>query len=223
MMGDNRHNSLDAKAWGFTPFNHVVGKPVFIWMSWDTNGKGLNKIRWERLFTTVNGSGQATSFFIPFLVLLIGFILFNKWWKKNKALDLSKNLTSDVVHASIQDRIKAAVIDSIIIIVALFMTSELFALFDSIPNYIKIVVSIIVFILYDPLLTSLKGGTIGHTLSKITVRKDEKLDENISFPRALIRFVLKALLGWISLITISGNEKKKAIHDYAANSVVIKR
>lgn len=84
MMGDNRHNSLDARAWGFVPFNHVVGKPVFIWMSWNSFGQGINKIRWERMFTTVNGSGKATSFFIPFLVVLFGFIGFNKWRTRNK-------------------------------------------------------------------------------------------------------------------------------------------
>ena len=39
--------------WGFLPENHVVGKALFVWMSWDRNGKGLNKIRWERLFSSV--------------------------------------------------------------------------------------------------------------------------------------------------------------------------
>jgi signal peptidase I len=39
MMGDNRHNE-DSRYWGYVPENHIVGKPVFIWMSWDTNGKG---------------------------------------------------------------------------------------------------------------------------------------------------------------------------------------
>ncbi|MEP5338610.1 MAG: signal peptidase I [Algibacter sp.] len=88
MMGDNRHNSLDARAWGLVPFDHVVGKPVFIWMSWNTHGKGfMDKIRWERLFTTVGGSGKATSFFIPFLVILFGLIGFNKWRARRNAED----------------------------------------------------------------------------------------------------------------------------------------
>ena len=80
MMGDNRHNSIDARAWGFVPFDHVVGKPVFIWMSWD--GKSP---RWERFFTTVSGRGKATSYFIPFLILLAGWIGFSKFRKRKKA------------------------------------------------------------------------------------------------------------------------------------------
>ncbi|MFD2824283.1 signal peptidase I [Lacinutrix iliipiscaria] len=86
LMGDNRHNSQDARSWGFVPFDHVVGKPVFIWMSWDSNAVGIkNKIRWERLFTTVGGSGKATSYFIPFLILLAGWFGFNKWRKRKQA------------------------------------------------------------------------------------------------------------------------------------------
>ena len=85
MMGDNRHNSIDARAWGFVPFNHVVGKPVFIWMSWDTNGTGFNKIRWDRVFTTVHANGERTSYLLPFLVLLAGWIGFSKWRKRKAA------------------------------------------------------------------------------------------------------------------------------------------
>ena len=80
MMGDNRHNSIDARRWGFVPFDHVIGKPVFIWMSWD----GLKNPRWERFFTTVSGNGKATSFLIPFLVLLFGWIGFNTWRKRKQ-------------------------------------------------------------------------------------------------------------------------------------------
>jgi signal peptidase I len=82
MMGDNRHNSLDSRYFGYVPENHVVGKPVFIWMSWDTNGNGImNKIRWERLFTTVGGNSEPVSYlpyFLIALVLLIGFNFFKK-------------------------------------------------------------------------------------------------------------------------------------------------
>ncbi|TDQ08832.1 signal peptidase I [Pedobacter metabolipauper] len=49
MMGDNRHNSLDSRYWGFVPEDHIVGKALFIWMSYDTNASFFSKIRWNRL------------------------------------------------------------------------------------------------------------------------------------------------------------------------------
>ena len=85
MMGDNRHNSEDSRYWGYVPENHIVGKPIFIWMSWDTNGKGLNKIRWDRVFTTVNGEGQPQSYFKFFLIALAAFFVGEYFWKKRKA------------------------------------------------------------------------------------------------------------------------------------------
>jgi len=83
MMGDNRHNSEDSRYWGYVPYDHVVGKPVFIWFSWNSDGKGLDKVRWERLFTTVGGSGKATSFFFPFVGLMLVLYGFN-WFRKRK-------------------------------------------------------------------------------------------------------------------------------------------
>ena len=55
MMGDNRHNSADSRFWGFVPEDHVVGKPIFIWLSLDNDRGWLDgKIRWNRLFTFVD-------------------------------------------------------------------------------------------------------------------------------------------------------------------------
>ena len=50
MMGDNRHNSLDSRYWGFVPEDHIVGKPALIWLSIDGNKKFPNNIRWRRFF-----------------------------------------------------------------------------------------------------------------------------------------------------------------------------
>lgn len=53
MMGDNRNNSLDSRYWGFVPYDHIVGKPLFIWLSLDQEAGLFNKIRWHRMFRKI--------------------------------------------------------------------------------------------------------------------------------------------------------------------------
>ncbi len=53
MMGDNRHASDDSRYWGFVPEDNIVGEASFIWMSWNSNGRFLSKIRWTRLFNGI--------------------------------------------------------------------------------------------------------------------------------------------------------------------------
>jgi signal peptidase I len=53
MMGDNRNNSLDSRYWGFVPYDHIVGKPLFVFFSVDQHADLLDKIRWSRIFTLV--------------------------------------------------------------------------------------------------------------------------------------------------------------------------
>ena len=87
MMGDNRNNSEDSRYWGFVPEDHIVGKPVFIWLSIDQNetwGHIGKKIRWERMFTTVGGSGEPVSYFKYFLGLLVVWFIFDYFRKKRK-------------------------------------------------------------------------------------------------------------------------------------------
>lgn len=55
MQGDNRHNSADSRYWGFVPEDHVVGKPIFIWLSIDKDRSWLDgHVRWNRIFTLVD-------------------------------------------------------------------------------------------------------------------------------------------------------------------------
>src|ERR1035437_2836289 len=85
----------------------------------------------------------------------------------------------------------------------------------------KIIAFVFIFLLYDPSFTSIFGGTIGHMIIGIRVKRSRNEQRNILFPLAIVRFIIKASLGVISLITVTGNIKRKAIHDFVAGSVVV--
>lgn len=53
MMGDNRHNSLDSRYWGFVPEDHIVGTPSVVWFSIDKYKSFPSNIRWKRIFKFV--------------------------------------------------------------------------------------------------------------------------------------------------------------------------
>jgi len=53
MMGDNRHDSLDSRYWGFVPEDHIVGKAWFLWLSLDKFESLFNKIRWSRFLKKI--------------------------------------------------------------------------------------------------------------------------------------------------------------------------
>ena len=57
MMGDNRHNSADSRSWGFVPEDHIVGKPILVWLSLDKDRSLLDGgIRWDRIFRWVDAN-----------------------------------------------------------------------------------------------------------------------------------------------------------------------
>ncbi len=102
MMGDNRQNSADSRYWGVVPEDHIVGKPVFVWMSIKdplknpvSGSVGLLKslsensqkgrFRWDRFFCFVTDDGLSKSYLIHFLVILFGIIGFSYYSGSRKA------------------------------------------------------------------------------------------------------------------------------------------
>jgi signal peptidase I len=84
MMGDNRHNSLDSRFWGYVPMDHVVGKPTFIWMSLNQHARGLKKFRWDRIMTGISDQGNKTDHKILVFFLIIASMGANYYYKKKK-------------------------------------------------------------------------------------------------------------------------------------------
>jgi len=54
MMGDNRHDSLDARFWGYVPEDHIIGKAIITVMSIDSTQDFFHKVRWSRVFKPIN-------------------------------------------------------------------------------------------------------------------------------------------------------------------------
>ncbi|MGI9527265.1 MAG: signal peptidase I [Weeksellaceae bacterium] len=90
MMGDNRHNSLDSRFFGFVPETHIIGQPFFLWANLNqiAGFEPKNGWRWERWFTVPNnGNPDKTSYLwlgILGLVLFFGWDYFRKKVKDKK-------------------------------------------------------------------------------------------------------------------------------------------
>jgi len=54
MMGDNRHNSLDSRFWGYVPEDHIIGKAMLTWLSTDSTKNIFNRVRWNRIMRPIN-------------------------------------------------------------------------------------------------------------------------------------------------------------------------
>lgn len=123
-------------------------------------------------------------------------------------------------YPSILDRIKSTTIDTVIIIGFMYLASEILNSFENIPNYFRMIVFIGIW-LYEPILTSF-GATIGNDKMEIRVRSNSDHSKRINFFQAVIRFIIKILLGWLSFITVFSSKKSRTIHDYLSGSVMIK-
>ena len=74
-------------------------------------------------------------------------------------------------------------------------------------------------LLYEPVLVSFTGGTLGHHFANLRV-VDEQSAGNVSFLKACARVVLKGLLGWYSFVIMAATRRNQAIHDLLTRSTV---
>ncbi|UII34194.1 RDD family protein [Fulvivirga ulvae] len=128
---------------------------------------------------------------------------------------------SQKTYPTLPTRVKALMADVVVLMVLMIFTTYLFSSFDHISDNSRMIAFVFIFYLYDPLFTSAFGGTLGHYLLGVRVRREDKPEKKLLFHMALLRFIFKSLLGWLSLLTVTENDKKRAIHDYLAQSVVV--
>lgn len=121
----------------------------------------------------------------------------------------------------LSDRIQSTFIDMVLIVALLFLFTNILDNFNHVPDAIRMILFIGLFILYEPLCQSV-GCTLGNYIKGIRVKKFTNTAERINLLQSLIRYIAKIALGWISFLTIHSNPKRRAIHDLISGSVMIK-
>lgn len=125
-------------------------------------------------------------------------------------------------YPSLSDRVQSTFIDSLLIVAVMFACSSWLDKYEDAPEWIRIALFVGLWGVYEPVCTAM-GCTVGNYLKNIRVRRHGDNGRRINLLQAFARYVLKVSLGWLSFVTIHSNREKRAIHDYAAGSVMIKK
>lgn len=144
------------------------------------------------------------------------FVKSEEFERKDDKVDYSKLYELP----TIKTRYISILIDLIVILMLSLGISSLIEKIGETPDYIRGTLFIVVIILYEPILVSI-GATIGQLLMNIRVRAFNNPERKLNFFFVLVRIIVKIFLGWISFITITFNTNRRAIHDFASNSIMI--
>lgn len=120
-------------------------------------------------------------------------------------------------YPNILRRYLATVVDIGVIWFFIYLISRLPALTGS--DALAYSLCGILILLYEPLLTTY-ASTPGQALMRFKVRTKDGL-KRIGLSQAYGRFIVKYLLGVISLLTIPARKDRRAIHDLAADTIVV--
>lgn len=132
-----------------------------------------------------------------------------------------KDPYKDVIFPTLLTRVKALMIDVVVILGIFSIASLVIGEFDGAPNFVRGLIFVFSLYLYEPIFISIFGGTIGHNILKVKIRKINHQDKKLNIFQASLRFVTKYLLGWISFLTITANKRKRGIHDMTSGSIVL--
>lgn len=117
-------------------------------------------------------------------------------------------------------RIKAALIDVVLILILFITLSYVFDRIEEVADWIKILIYVLVFYFYEPFWVGFYGGTLGHKIMGIEVRMMGNRSKRIGLPISILRFIIKAALGWVSFLISYTREDSRCIHDLVCDTAV---
>ena len=138
--------------------------------------------------------------------------------EKPQKIDYSKVYVLPTIKA----RYTSMLIDVLIIVLISLAISSLPSVVGKVPGFVKGILFIIVVLLYEPILIT-SGTTIGQFIMNLRVRSFKNPDQKLTFHMAVLRTILKILLGWLSFVTVTFNVNRRAIHDFASGSIMISK
>jgi uncharacterized RDD family membrane protein YckC len=134
--------------------------------------------------------------------------------------DASSQSASGPLYGRFSRRFQAALIDGIVILLAIFS-----AVFVAVTLESQSLARVLGFsvaagwLLYEPLLVALTGSTVGHWLRNLRVI-DNRTGGNLNIVKAVARTLIKAVLGWLSFVTMATTQRHQAVHDLLTSSTV---
>jgi len=125
----------------------------------------------------------------------------------------------DMHYANYSRRIQAVILDSFVLLVLFIGTAFLLSKVP-IHTYWKIGIVANLMIFLEPLLVTFTGASLGHHAKMLRVQNGNT-GKNLTFVAAFVRFVIKTVLGWISVFLIFTTKRHQALHDVVVGSVVV--
>jgi len=127
-----------------------------------------------------------------------------------------------VIYASLSDRIKSIFIDTVFLVIMMFVFASILDNLDNPPESLRIIMFTALWLVYEPFCVAF-GCTIGQAIIGIRVRRADDHERRINLFASYVRYAIKIFLGWLSFLSISFSGQRQALHDMAAGSVMLKK
>lgn len=124
------------------------------------------------------------------------------------------------LYARFSRRLKGLFVDWLLALIVIYCGLSLSIAIGS-DDLSRIIGFLIVaaLLLYEPIMVSQTGGTIGHHVTNLRV-VDDITHGDISFLKAAARSLIKGMLGWFSFLTMLVGKRNQAMHDLLTGSTV---